>query len=329
VTVDGSPRVTEYVSPTELHATLTGSDLATAHDVQLAVVANAGSSAPVTYSIVLPVPAITSITPSSVISGDAGFQLTVSGTNFSGTSVINLNGSPRSTSQNPTTGDLIANVSATEIAAAGTLQITVTNSGATSAPTPLTIRSPQITSVNPTSILAGVLSQDVIVTGDAFLSTSKIVFRGNELITTLNADGTLSATINGADLTTPGSYAVNVRNSPQSISNPVFIQVVSAGTPRIDLLVPNIFSVGSGIGTIQVIGANFVPLSVVRINGVDRATQFVSSAEIDATLLPSDASSAQTLHVTVRNPDGTTSAEVLLIVTGAGTQTGRHRAVRH
>jgi len=329
VTVDGSPRPTDYISATELHATLSASDLATAHDVQIVVVANTGSSAAVTYSILVPVPVITSLTPSSVISGDSAFQLTVAGNNFTASSIVNLNGSPRSTIQDPNTGALIANLSASEIAAPGTLQITVTSNGVTSAASPLAVRAPQIATVTPLSITAGVLSQDVVVTGDAFLPTSKIIFRGNELVTTFNSDGSLSATINGGDLTSPGTFAVNVRNSPTSISNAMFIQVISAGTPHIDSIDPFTFSVGSGITSIRVFGGNFVPLSVVRINGTDRTTQFVSSGELDATLLSTDFASAQTLHITVHNLDGTTSAEVTLVVTGEGTSTGRHRAVRH
>lgn len=328
VTVDGSPRVTQYISPTELDATLTGSDLATAHDVQLAVVANAGTSASVTYSIVVAVPSITSITPTTVTSGDNGFQLTVTGTNFSAASIVSVNGVPRSTSQN-INGALVTNVSATEIASPGTLQVTVTDNGATSAATPLTVFAPQITNVNPPSMTAGVLSQTVVVTGTSFLSTSKIVFKGNDLVTTLNPDGTLSATINGSDLITPGSYALNVRNSPTSISNPFLVQVVTAGVPRIDAIDPGFFSANSGVTSIRVLGGNFVPLSVVRINGADRTTQYINGAEVDATLLPSDTATAQTLHVTVRNLDGTTSAEVLLIVTPEGTFVGRRRAVRH
>jgi len=328
VTVDGSPRATQYISPTELDATLTSSDLATAHDVQIAVVANAGTSVPVTYSIVTAVPKISTIVPTSVISGDNGFQLTVTGTNFSATSVVNVNGVPRSTTQN-INGALVTNVSATEIASPGTLQVSVTDNGATSTATPLTVFAPQITSVAPGSITAGVLSQDIVVTGTSFLSTSKIIFKGNELVTTLNPDGTLTATINGADLITPASYAVNVRNSPTSISNPVFVQVVTAGTPHIDALDPGSLVANGGVTTIHVLGRNFVPLSVVRINGTDRTTQFINGAELDATLLPTDINSAQTLHVTVRNLDGTTSAEALVIVLPEGTSTGRRRAVRH
>ena len=328
VTVDGSPRVTQYISPTELDATLTGGDLAAAHDVQLAVVANAGTSASVTYSIVTAVPTITTLSPTSAISGDNGFQLTVTGTNFSPTSIVNVNGLPRSTTQN-INGALVTNVSATEIASPGTLQITVTDNGATSAATPLTVFAPQITNVSPASITAGVLSQDIVVSGTSFLSTSKIIFKGNELVTTLNNDGTLSATINGADLITPGSYAVNVRNSATSISNPFLVTVFTAGTPHIDAIDPASFPANSGVTAIRVLGGNFVPLSAVRINGTDRTTHYVNAAELDADLLPADTANAQTLHVTVRNLDGTTSAEVLLIVTPEGTSTGRRRAVRH
>lgn len=328
VTVDGSPRPTQYISPTELDATLSSSDLAAAHDVQLAVVANAGTSPSVTYSIVAAVPTITTLSPASAISGDNGFQLTVTGTNFSPTSIVSVNGLPRSTTQN-INGALVTNVSTSEIASPGTLQVTVTDNGATSAAKPLTVFAPQITSVAPAAITAGVLSQDLVVTGTSFLSTSKIIFKGNDLVTTLNSDGTLSATINGGDLISPGTYAVNVRNSTTSISNPFFITVATAGTPHIDAIDPGSFSANSGVTTIRVLGGNFVPLSVVRINGTDRTTQYVNGAELDATLLPTDTSTVQTLHVTVRNLDGTTSAEVQLIVTPEGTFVGRRRAVRH
>src|SRR5215471_14767496 len=44
-----------------------------------------------------PAPAITSVTPSSVTAGGTGFTLTVNGTNFLSSSVVQWNGSPRAT----------------------------------------------------------------------------------------------------------------------------------------------------------------------------------------------------------------------------------------
>src|SRR5262247_1008245 len=44
-----------------------------------------------------PAPTLTSISPTTAIPGGTGFTLTVNGTNFTATSVLNWNGSPRGT----------------------------------------------------------------------------------------------------------------------------------------------------------------------------------------------------------------------------------------
>jgi hypothetical protein len=92
------------------------------------------------------VPTITSISPSSVAAGSAGFALTVNGTGFVKGSVVNVNGAPRSTTSVSAT-QLTAGVLASDIAAPGTDQITVFNPaaaapGGTSAPFPLAVTAP-------------------------------------------------------------------------------------------------------------------------------------------------------------------------------------------
>jgi hypothetical protein len=329
VTVDGDARPTTFISPTELHVTLSATDLATAHDVLLVVVSgSAGTSNTVTYSIVAPLPTITNLTPNSVIAGDAGFQLKVTADKISPTAKISINGSERTTQFQVSSGALVTDISAADIAANGTLQVTVSDNGITSAPATLTVRGPAITSVDPTSILSGVLSQTITIIGDAFLPTSKIIFRGNDQPTTFNADGSLTATLNGGDLTQPGTFAINVRNSANAVSAPVFITIVTAGAPRIDAFDPGTIFAGSGTTTLRVLGTNFVPLSVVRIGGTDRTTTFVSTAELHVTLFPTDVANAGALHVVVHNPDGSSSADTILNVT-SGVPPARHRAVRH
>lgn len=329
VTVDGAPRPTTYISPTDLHATLSSADLATAHDVQLAVVSGNATSPSFTYSIVVPVPAITSLTPNTAIAGAAGFQLKVAGDNFSSTAKININGVQRTTQFQVSSGALVTDLTDADVASATTLQVTVSDNGVTSAAVPLVVRGPSITAADPTSVLSGVLSQTITVTGDAFLPTSKVIFKGAEQPTTYNAaDGSLTATLNGGDLTQPGTYALNVRNGAGALSGPVFITVVSAGAPRIDNLDPAVLVLNSGTTTLRVIGANFVPLSVVRIGGTDRITTYVSGNELRATLQPADIATLGTLHVTVRNPDGLTSADVTLNVV-SDQPPAKRRAARH
>src|SRR5262249_4340341 len=143
---------------------------------------------------------------------------------------------------------------------------------------------------------------------------SKVIFRDAEQPTTFNtADGSLTAIINGSGLVDAGLFAVNVKNSPQSLSVPVLITISSPGSP----LITSINSVVVGDTTAIVTGQNFVPLSVVRVNGVDRATTFLGNTQLSFQFEAADTQNPGTLSVTVRNPDGTVSPAFTLTVTGA------------
>jgi hypothetical protein len=71
-------------------------------------------------------PTITLLAPGSTTHGDAAFVLTVTGTNFSTTAVINFGGTAETTNQVSST-QLTATIPATDIANAGTVAVTVTN----------------------------------------------------------------------------------------------------------------------------------------------------------------------------------------------------------
>jgi hypothetical protein len=71
-------------------------------------------------------PTITVLAPTSATHGDAAFVLTVTGTNFSTTAVINFGGVAQTTNQVSST-QLTATIAATDIANAGSVAVTVTN----------------------------------------------------------------------------------------------------------------------------------------------------------------------------------------------------------
>ncbi len=88
-----------------------------------------------------PVPTITSLSPTSVIAGGAALTLTANGTNFVSTSVIQWNGSNRSTNFVSSTR-LTATIPAGDIAAPGTASVTAVSpppGGGTSNPVTFTI----------------------------------------------------------------------------------------------------------------------------------------------------------------------------------------------
>jgi hypothetical protein len=68
-----------------------------------------------------------------------------------------------------------------------------------------------------------------------------------------------------------------------------------------------------------VIGSGFVPAQIVRWNGQNRSTTFVSSNQLTANILSSDLSSQGTAKVTVLNPTpgGGLSNEVTITINPA------------
>ena len=76
------------------------------------------------------VPTIAMLAPNTVAHGDPAFVLIVTGTNFSGTAVINFNGVAQTTNQVSGT-QLTATIAASDIGAAGAVPVTVTNPGTT------------------------------------------------------------------------------------------------------------------------------------------------------------------------------------------------------
>jgi IPT/TIG domain-containing protein len=84
------------------------------------------SSKPTTPAVAGSMPTITELAPNNVNSGEPSFILTVNGSNFSTTATINWNGTAQTTSY-VSASQLTATIAATDIAAAATVPITVTN----------------------------------------------------------------------------------------------------------------------------------------------------------------------------------------------------------
>jgi uncharacterized protein (TIGR03437 family) len=72
--------------------------------------------------------------------------------------------------------------------------------------------------------------------------------------------------------------------------------------PAISSLSPAGATAGDAGFTLTVIGANFLPGSVVRWNGADRSTTYVSGSQLSATISANDIGTAGTAQVTVFNP---------------------------
>jgi hypothetical protein len=90
--------------------------------------------------------------------------------------------------------------------------------------------------------------------------------------------------------------------------------------PVLQSLVPDSASAGSGAFSLTVRGTGFQPTSVVRWNGIDRPTAFVSSGELTAQVDAADVAGPGTAQVTVATgpPGGGVSEPRIFTVTALG-----------
>jgi uncharacterized protein (TIGR03437 family) len=100
-----------------------------------------------------------------------------------------------------------------------------------------------------------------------------------------------------------------------------FIAKLSSNpVPTLTSLSPASAATGGPAFTLTANGTNFISGSVVRWNGSNRATTFVSSTQLTAAIPNSDIAAAGSASVTVFNPspDGGTSTALNFNITGAG-----------
>lgn len=150
ITWNGSSLTTTFVSSISLQAQVPASDLANAGTAQVAVqnpLPGGGTSSAVSFTINVPTnpaPTVSSISPASANAGDGALTMIVMGSQFISTSQVLWNGTSLSTTYKSSTS-LQAQVPASNLANAGTAQITVENpspGGGTSSGLTFNIRSP-------------------------------------------------------------------------------------------------------------------------------------------------------------------------------------------
>jgi len=271
------------------------------------------------------VPTIANVSPSAVVTGNGAFTLTVNGTNFDNNSMVNVNGSARTTTYvSPT--QVTASIPAADLTAVGTLNVTVANpgtGGGTSNTASLTVGNtvPVITSISPTSTASGSGALTLTVNGSNFTSGSMVRVNGSNRTTTHVSANQLTASIPVADLVSAGTLSITVANPTPGggISNAQNFTVTGTATnpiPMISSISPASVVAGNGAFTLTISGSNFNTSSVVKFNGINKATTFVSGALVTATIPAADVAMTGSHIVNVVNPapGGGTSNSILFTI---------------
>jgi len=265
-----------------------------------------------------PTPSITSLSPPGVTFGGGDLTLTIKGGDFVAASVVNFGGSAAVTTFVSNT-QLTATIPAASTASPGTIAVTVTNpapGGGTSNSMNFTVNTglyPWITSLSPTSVLAGGSDLTLTVNGSNFTSSATVTWNlgpgpaaasttfvnAQQLTATIPSGLIIAAGYVGIAVETP--FLSGVCSQPCYKSNTVQF-VVNNPAPQISSISPDNAIAGAAPLTLTVSGTNFISGATVLLNGHPRPVDSFTPTQMVTTLSVADLAAAGTISVAVANP---------------------------
>lgn len=274
-----------------------------------------------------PAPTITSLSPTSITAGSPQSYLTVNGRNLIQQSQVgyalqpNTSANLLATFQYVSTNKIIVTLPATLLQNPNTLYISVTTpqpGGGTFPPSnqpapsftvftisPATSGLPQITSINPTSVLVGTTNGLTLhISGANFVTQSEVFVNGANRSVTFDNSSSLTAQLSATDVVNPGTLQIMVVNpSPGGGNSAPFPLNVNTAVPTISAITPTSEQAGGTANvTLTVTGTGFLnQYSSINVNGVPFATTVSSGTSAAATITPSYLAQGGVNQVTVVN----------------------------
>ncbi|MGH9575075.1 MAG: hypothetical protein ACRD40_16285 [Candidatus Acidiferrales bacterium] len=230
---NGFPRVSFFQDSAHITADILQSDIVNPGKVQVTVQTPQPGGGlfqpPVSFTInpiAVPIPTITSLSPSGIYASSGSFTLRVNGKNFVSTSVVTVNGANHTTFEVNST-QLVAGVDASDITNAGALQIAVFNppvpnppageapGGGSSNVVAMNVTNPvpQISSISPAgAVINSAVSTPLTVSGVGLVPNSVVLVNGAPRVTAFSNNMTVTATLNAGDLASSGVTQIQVMN---------------------------------------------------------------------------------------------------------------------
>jgi trimeric autotransporter adhesin len=166
-----------------------------------------------------PIPVLTALSPTTATAGGPAFTLTVTGSGYVSGSVVLWNGAARPTTYVSRT-QISAAIAASDIASAGTAQVSVRNpspGGGTSGLVTMPINAvnpaaPALTSIEPSTIASGSPALSLTMRGSNFVAGSVARWNGQTLATTFVSATEVKAAVPAEKLLTLGDVPIDVSN---------------------------------------------------------------------------------------------------------------------
>ncbi|WP_263408874.1 hypothetical protein [Terriglobus tenax] len=322
---NGSSRSTTVVSATQLTASIPAADVASAGTAQVTVLSKGRTSTASSFTINAPVnpnpaPTVSSLSPATTVAGGAAFNLTVNGSNFVSGATVQWDGAARPTSFVSST-QLTANLTAADIASAGSKAVTVVNpspGGGASNAVAFTITSPPptLSSLLPATATAGGAAFTLTVNGSGFLTGAAVAWNGSTRPTTVVSVTQLTSSITAADIATAGTAQVDVVQGSLRSTNQLSF-TINAAPPTLTSISPSTTGAGSAGFDLTVNGTGFTNSAQVAWNGTPLTTTFVSATQLKAAVPAVNVASTGSVKVDVVQGGIHTSSQQTFTVTAA------------
>src|SRR5207249_3666329 len=162
---------------------------------------------------------------------------------------------------------------------------------------------PTTTGLSPAAATAGGPGFTLTVNGTNFVPGSQVRWNGADRATTVVSATQLTAAIPAADIAAPGTAQVTAFNpTPGGGRSNAQTFTITNPVPTTTGLSPASAPAGGPGFTLTVNGSGFIPGSLVRWNGADRPTTFVSATQLTAAIPAADLTVAGTAQVTAFTP---------------------------
>jgi Divergent InlB B-repeat domain len=257
-----------------------------------------------------PAPTILSLSPNNINAQQPAFELIVTGTNFTPSSIVTWNGSARTTLFQ-TTKSIKAQIFATDIEQPGQASVAVVTEppgGGTTQNLLFTINAiqsniPVITSMSPNTVATGSAGFALTINGQNFNTQSTVLVNGAIRSSNFQSTTQLQASVFQSDVSVAGKVQIAVVNPPPGGgSSPFAYLAVINPVPVLNSLSPTSILAGSAGSALTLVGSNFVSDSVVTVNGAPRTTTFSSANSVLVALTAGDFAQAGVVQIAVVNP---------------------------
>jgi hypothetical protein len=288
-------------------ATVPASLVASIGTFNVTVTNAGGTSSPVAFRVVQPIPSVTSLSPSSVAAGGGNFTLTINGDNFTTAAQVGVGSTWLHVTYVSNTR-LTVTVPSSLIASAGVIDVVAYISGIGFSPATLlriNPAPPAITSLNPITVTAGGAGFMLTINGTAFTPASTSMWGTTPLGTVYVSPTQLIAAVPASLIVESGTVSITVTTTAGTSAAASL--PIKAAPPEISGLNPGVATAGGAAFAMTISGEYFTSATTAKWGSTALTTAYVSESQLTAAVPAGLIASAGTANITVTTSVGTSA----------------------